>query len=214
MHSFATCENPLGTCVISSDPEKHDNIIAFPGPTKGTINVHNLTTAKEIVIKAHESQVTCIALSRDCKKIVSASERGTLIKIFDTVNGEKIREFRSKYKLSKLIFNIGGSTWAEIYSIAISDDSKFVCCSSDKGTIHLFSIITPKSSSFLSYITSYDKSVAQYKGTIEGHSLCSFGEESTTVTGRVYIYFINLFCKLLHQKDKLRYWNSMLRKEK
>jgi WD40 repeat protein len=95
LHSFATCENILGTCVISSDPEKCGNIIVFPGPIKGTINVHNLTTATKVVIKAHESQVTCIAMSRDGKLIVSASERGTLIKIFDTEKGEKIREFRS-----------------------------------------------------------------------------------------------------------------------
>ena len=54
--------------------------------------------------------------------------QGTLVRIFDTESGKQIQELRR------------GSDHAEVFNIAFDPVSKFVGCSSDKGTIHIFAI--------------------------------------------------------------------------
>lgn len=56
--------------------------------------------------------------------------QGTIIRIFNTENGDFLQEVRR------------GSEKAEIYSIAFDPTSTFLACSSDRGTIHIFSIAT------------------------------------------------------------------------
>ena len=55
-----------------------------------------------------------------------------MIRIFDTDTGDKLQEVRR------------GADRADIYSIGFSHSSQFICVSSHKGTIHIFSIADSK----------------------------------------------------------------------
>jgi WD40 repeat protein len=60
--------------------------------------------------------------------LASASDKGTIIRLFNTETGDAIQEVRR------------GSDKAEIYSLSFDKNSNFMACSSDKGTIHIFSV--------------------------------------------------------------------------
>ena len=60
--------------------------------------------------------------------LATASDKGTLIRLFDTSTGENIQELRR------------GSDNAEIYSIAFDNTNRFLAVSSDKKTVHIFII--------------------------------------------------------------------------
>ena len=67
-------------------------------------------------------------MNYDRSLVVSFSERGTIIKIFRTKDGDLIQEFRR------------GNEAAEIYSLAFDLKSQYIACSSNKGTIHIFNV--------------------------------------------------------------------------
>lgn len=60
--------------------------------------------------------------------LATASEKGTLIRIFETKTGNKLKEVRR------------GMDAAHIYSISFNPDSTVIGVTSDKGTCHLFYI--------------------------------------------------------------------------
>ena len=60
--------------------------------------------------------------------LATASDKGTLIRIFSTEDGSPLQEVRR------------GSDKAEIYSIAFDKNTHWIACSSDKGTIHIFHV--------------------------------------------------------------------------
>ena len=60
--------------------------------------------------------------------LATASDKGTLVRIFDTETTFLLQELRR------------GSDNAEIYSLGFDPVSKYISCSSDKGTIHIFAL--------------------------------------------------------------------------
>lgn len=47
-----------------------------------------------VVLNAHQGEITCLALNRQGTLLASASSKGTLIRIWDTVRKTKIAELR------------------------------------------------------------------------------------------------------------------------
>ncbi|KAJ1785317.1 Phosphatidylinositol 3,5-bisphosphate-binding protein [Coemansia sp. RSA 2399] len=80
------------------------------------------------IIAAHATAISALAVSFDGAMVASASEKGTLIRIFDTLSGRLLHELRR------------GVDRADIYSIAFSPDGTKLCVSSDKGTVHIFNL--------------------------------------------------------------------------
>ena len=67
-------------------------------------------------------------MNNDGSLLATASDKGTLIRIYRTDTGEFLHEVRR------------GSDKAEICSVCFNSSSKLLACSSDKGTIHIFSL--------------------------------------------------------------------------
>lgn len=79
-------------------------------------------------IVAHESAIAFLSMNIDGSLLATASDKGTLIRLYRTDTGEFLHEVRR------------GSDKAEIYSVCFNSNSKLLACSSDKGTIHIFSL--------------------------------------------------------------------------
>jgi WD40 repeat protein len=73
-----------------------------------------------------------MALNYSGLLLATASEKGTLIRIFICETGQLVQELRR------------GAERAIIYSLAFNSESNKVSCSSDKGTVHIFAIETNK----------------------------------------------------------------------
>lgn len=124
MTSFETTNNPTGLLALS--PKESNTVLVCPGLEPGKARIENFDQNKTHNITAHETGLACIALNMEGTLLATASEKGTLIRIYDTNTGEMLRELRR------------GSATANIYSIKFSPGSKFLLVTSDKGTIHLF----------------------------------------------------------------------------
>jgi len=82
------------------------------------------------MIAAHESALTTLSSPPSGRLLATTSSRGTLVRIWDTTSGKLLREFRR------------GADTAEIYGVAFRPDEKEVGVWSDKGTVHIFSLVS------------------------------------------------------------------------
>lgn len=90
---------------------------------------HTVThTLQTSIIPAHTSPLSSLTLNQPGTMLATSSVKGTLIRIFDTQSGRITRELRR------------GADTAVIYSVAFSSDSRWLCCGSDKGTVHIYSL--------------------------------------------------------------------------
>jgi WD40 repeat protein len=87
-----------------------------------------IRTLQTSLIAAHTTPLSSITLNHSGTMLATTSAKGTLIRVFDTASGRIIRELRR------------GADHANIYSVAFSTDSKWLCCGSDKGTVHVYSL--------------------------------------------------------------------------
>ncbi len=154
--SIDTGPNEKGLCALC--PSAAAPVLVCPGMQKGHIRVELYDIKKTTVIKAHEGDVACFALSADGTRVATASEKGTLIRIFDTHSGKLLQEVRR------------GSERAEIYSIAFNNTGQWLAVSSDRGTVHIFKLdegaaSAPASSSSASSSSASASSASSATGT-------------------------------------------------
>lgn len=128
-----TIENPMGIAAISNGQDGDTFWLAYPGLQVGQICLLRINTTGEtgtnsLVIAAHKSPVAALALNRAGTLLASASEKGTLVRVHE------VRSGRLRYELRR------GADRAFIYDIAFNMDSSLVAVSSDKGTVHIFSL--------------------------------------------------------------------------
>ena len=124
---FQTYENYKGLFAISSDDKAL--VIAFPYRHSGYVKVKNYNSPINVPpINAHDGNIAFIAINHEGTLLATSSEKGTLIRIFSTHNGELIQELRRGAKI------------ADIYHICFDYNNKFIACASSSQTIHIFSI--------------------------------------------------------------------------
>ena len=198
--SLKTFTNKIGIFGISLDPKI--NMISYPSPDAGKIitkDYDNKIEGDFIVseINAHKNEIIALVMNYDGSLIASASERGTIIKVFKSKDGSLLQELRR------------GTEPAEIYSLAFDFKSRFIACSSNKGTVHIFNInndeIDEKNKnqkSILGNVVKYlgfkneylssEWSFAQYRLTCKEKNIISFNHEKDdiiiviTLNGKYY----------------------------
>ncbi|CAI5791837.1 WIPI2 protein [Podarcis lilfordi] len=128
-----TPPNPAGLCALSIN---NDNCyLAYPGSaTIGEVQVFdtiNLRAAN--MIPAHDSPLAALAFDASGTKLATASEKGTVIRVFSIPEGQKLFEFRR-----------GVKRCVSISSLAFSMDGMFLSASSNTETVHIFKLETVK----------------------------------------------------------------------
>ncbi|XP_072961135.1 autophagy-related protein 18a-like [Typha angustifolia] len=126
VHQIETVPNPKGLCAVSQ--QQGSLVLVCPGGQKGQVRIEHYGARRTKFVMAHDSRIACFALSQDGRLIATASTKGTLIRIFSTHDGTLLQEVRR------------GADRAEIFSLAFSADMQWLAVSSDKGTVHVFSL--------------------------------------------------------------------------
>lgn len=121
-----TIANPKGLCALC--PSSSNTVLACPGVSRGTVRIELYDLRKTTLITAHEADLSQICLNLEGTRLATASDKGTLVRIFDTQSGQLLQELRR------------GADRAEIYSLCFSPNSQYLACSSDKGTVHVFAL--------------------------------------------------------------------------
>ncbi|KAJ7977951.1 Autophagy-related protein like, partial [Quillaja saponaria] len=126
LHQIETIANPKGLCEVSHD--SGPMVLVCPGLQKGQVRVEYYGSMRTKFIMAHDSRIACFTLTQEGRLLATASSKGTLVRVFNTLDGSLLQEVRR------------GADRAEIYSLAFSTTAQWLAVSSDKGTVHVFSL--------------------------------------------------------------------------
>lgn len=124
-----TPPNPKGLCALSVS---HSSAyLAYPGSfTAGEITLYDALSLSPVgVISAHASHVAGISFSASGSRMATASEKGTVIRVFSVPDGVRLFEFRRGLK-----------RYVSISSLSFSADEQLLCVSSNTETVHVFKL--------------------------------------------------------------------------
>lgn len=115
-----------GLCTLSLNSH-----LAYPiSTTNGELQIYDAgELAVKTKIKAHDSPLSALNFSSNGLLLATASEKGTVIRVFCVKNGQKIHEFRR-----------GVKRYVNIASLTFSNCANYVCASSNTETVHIFKI--------------------------------------------------------------------------
>lgn len=153
LHTIHTSPNPDAICALS--PSSDNSYLAYPlpepredveaarpshappqsayvPPTSGRVLIFDTVTIKAVnVIEAHRSPLSCLCLNNDGTLLATASETGTIIRVFSVPKGQKLYQFRR------------GTYPSKIYSMSFNLSSTLLCVSSTSDTVHIFRLGAP-----------------------------------------------------------------------
>lgn len=119
-------ENPTGLCSLSLNCH-----LAYPVSNEvGNLQIFDAGSMKtRLIIEAHSSKVAAMNFSSSGVLLATASEKGTVIRVFCVKNAQRVMEFRR-----------GVKRYAQIVSLNFSLCNNYVSVSSNQETIHIFKI--------------------------------------------------------------------------
>ncbi|CDK27191.1 unnamed protein product [Kuraishia capsulata CBS 1993] len=155
LHTIEIPSNP--NSLIALSPTTDSNYLAYPSPpkipakgnsnndsgqnTNGAVNngansvrhgdviIFNAKTLQPLsVIEAHKTSLAAMTLSLNGLLLATASDKGTIVRVFSVETGAKLYQFRR------------GTYPTKIYSLAFSPDNRFVIASSATETVHIFKL--------------------------------------------------------------------------
>ncbi|CAG7940278.1 unnamed protein product [Penicillium salamii] len=149
LSTIDTSPNPNAICALA--PSSENCYMAYPlpqkvpaaantpahappgtthvSPTTGDVLIFDAVKLEAInVIEAHRSPLALIALNSDGTLLATASDKGTIIRIFSVPDGHKLYQFRR------------GSMPSRIYSMSFNTTSTLLCVSSSTETVHIFKL--------------------------------------------------------------------------
>lgn len=178
LHQIETAPNPRGLCCLC--PNSNNSLLAYPGRETGHVCLVDLADISKppMDIAAHEAAISCIALNLHGTRLATASEKGTLIRVYDTSTLALRLELRR------------GAANANIYCINFNQDSTLLCVSSDHGTVHVFASEDPgrnkqsrvvKARGLLPKYFSSRWSFTKFQVPNNMHCICAFGNDKKSV---------------------------------
>ncbi|XP_018573877.1 WD repeat domain phosphoinositide-interacting protein 4 [Anoplophora glabripennis] len=183
LFTLETRENYKGLCEVSPLVSAEKQILIFPGHKLGSLQLVDLCcteisiSSAPVWIAAHKAEIGCLALNQQGTRAATASIKGTLIRVWDTATKNLLVELRR------------GTDPATVYCINFSRDSDYLCCSSDKGTVHIFAIkntnlnkrMTLPSGGMLGKYGESQWALANFTVPPECACICAFGPNSSVI---------------------------------
>ncbi|XP_076450576.1 WD repeat domain phosphoinositide-interacting protein 2-like isoform X1 [Babylonia areolata] len=125
--------NPTGLIALSICDE--NSFLAFPNSNQtGEVQIFDTINLRGVImIPAHDNRLAALAFSPKGDKIATASEKGTVIRVFGLPDGAKLFEFRR-----------GVKRCVSITCLSFSQDATFLCSSSNTETVHVFKLEQPR----------------------------------------------------------------------
>lgn len=93
LHQIETLANPRGLCCLSH--HSNTSVLACPGLQRGHVRIEHFGLNMTKLINAHDSHIACLTLTMDGLLLATASTKGTLIRIFNTMDGTRLQEVES-----------------------------------------------------------------------------------------------------------------------
>jgi autophagy-related protein 18 len=126
-------------------------------PTSGDVLLFNASKLEAVnVVTAHKTPLSCITINNTGTLLATASEKGTIIRVFSIPKADKLYQFRR------------GAIPSRIFSMSFNITSSLLCISSASETVHIFKLggsqrrpsIDPSSPSSSSIPTDRDRSAS------------------------------------------------------
>jgi len=133
LYHITTVGNPKGICALVSDSSPW--VLACPGSSIGSVRIQ-VGTSEEGSIQeftAHKTSLAHITATMKGEMFATASETGTVIKVFDR-GGHCLHELRR------------GTTPTQISCLTFRRDNKFLAAASASATIHIFELYKEETS--------------------------------------------------------------------
>lgn len=122
-----TAPNPRGLCCWSSDPSHA--VMCCPGLQRGSIRIQRFDMLSMVLVAlAHESHVASMAIDATGSHIATASETGTIVRLFSAFDGTLLGEYRRGYSS------------AVLYELCFSPGSQFLAAAEAPNNIHIFKL--------------------------------------------------------------------------
>jgi len=174
---------------------------SVPAHNTGDVRIFDATKLEAInTIQAHQSTIGCLALNSDATLLATASEKGTVIRVFTVPDGQNLFQFRR------------GSLPAHVFSMAFNATSTLLCVSSATETVHIFRLLnsgkgslptTPTSPEPPSYGRRWSSSSRERSGSPSSEEPQEGAiEESAPVLERKTSGFIGGFGSMLRQTSR------------
>ncbi len=163
-----TMANPSGLLAISPDGNL---IVICPGNDVGLLHIESFDTPthQTHMLRAHNGPLRNIVISCDGSMVATASDKGTIVRVFDTKSGVLLHELRR------------GIDQTNITSIAFNSINTHLALVSDKGTVHVYNLVSPGS---VGYLSKGERSVAKFYMQRLGHYVCAFGYYQRDLDGK------------------------------
>lgn len=99
---------------------------------KGEVTIYDALSLQPVnVVEAHKSPLSIVALNSEGTLMATASDKGTIIRIFSVPSGTKLYQFRR------------GTYPAKVFSINFNLSSSMIAVSSATETVHIFKLTGP-----------------------------------------------------------------------
>ncbi len=175
-HVIETPPNP--EAIVALSPSADNSYLAYPSPVpvpalvsatsqtppapssaaaaSGDVllfSTKSLTVSQ--IIRAHKAPISALALNSTGTLLTTASEKGTVIRVWGVPSAEKLYQFRR------------GTREARIYSLSFNVVSTLLAVSSAHDTVHIFKLGSGRSSSTSSANSSKDDHATSPSGSVD-----------------------------------------------
>lgn len=103
---------------VTSSTQSAGDVILFDALSLSVTNI----------VQAHKTSLACVQLNSTGTLLATASDKGTVIRVFSVPNGDNVAQFRR------------GTYSARIFSIAFNPVSSLLAVSSDSETVHIYKL--------------------------------------------------------------------------